>query len=70
MPPPSKHDSSLSPRPLQDLLLVNPALLSRLPLQDLALVEPECNFLLGAVDGVAAVAHVAADVLIERDYKC
>lgn len=46
-----------------DLLLVDPVVLSRLPPLDLALLEPESNLLLGGLDGVRAVADVAADIL-------
>lgn len=45
------------------LLLVNPVVLSGLPALDLGFVEPECNLLLCGLDGVGAVAYVAADVL-------
>jgi hypothetical protein len=45
------------------LLLVDPVVLSLLPALDLALVEPESDLLLGGLDGVGAVADVAADVL-------
>lgn len=44
-------------------LTVDPALLGLSPGVDLLLVEPESNLLLGAVNGIGAVADVAADVL-------
>jgi hypothetical protein len=44
-------------------LLIDPVELSRLPGLDLLRLEPEGDLLLGAVDGVAAVADVAADIL-------
>lgn len=44
-------------------LLVDPVELGGLPALDLGLLEPEIDLLLGVVDAVAAVAHVAADVL-------
>lgn len=45
------------------LFLVDPLVLGGLPALDLALVEPESDLLLGRLDGVGAVADVAADVL-------
>ena len=47
------------------LFLVDPVVLGLLPALDLALLEPESNLLLGRLDGVGAVADVAADVLRE-----
>lgn len=44
------------------LLLVDPAKLGALPLDKLLWLEPQSNLLLGAVDGVRAVADVSADV--------
>jgi len=60
MDPAGAQESSEESNPL---LLVNPVVLSLLPALHLALAEPERNLLLGAVDGVGAVADVAADVL-------
>lgn len=45
------------------LFLVDPAVLRRLPALDLLVVEPQRDLLLRGVDGVRAVADVAADVL-------
>jgi hypothetical protein len=45
------------------LLLVDPVVLSGLPALNLGFVEPEGDLLLGGLDGVGAVADVAADVL-------
>lgn len=39
-------------------------MLAELPRLDLAVLEPEGDFLLGVLDGVGAVADVAADVLL------
>lgn len=44
-------------------LLVDPVELGLLPVLDLLLLEPEGDLLLGVLDAVATVAHVAADVL-------
>ena len=44
-------------------LLVDPVKVALLPAVDLVLAEPQVNLLLSAVDGVAAVADVTADVL-------
>jgi hypothetical protein len=44
-------------------LLVDPLKVGLLPRLHLAVLEPEGNLLLGVLDAVAAVAHVAADVL-------
>lgn len=44
------------------LLLVNPVVLSGLPALDLAVLEPESNLLLAVLNGVGAVADVAANV--------
>ena len=38
-------------------------MLGQLVLEDLLLAEPQGDFLLGALDGVGAVADIAADVL-------
>lgn len=43
-------------------LLVDPVELGGLPGEDLTLLEPESNLLLGVLDGVGAVADVAADI--------
>lgn len=43
-------------------LLVDPVELGRLVGDDIAILEPEGNLLLGVLDGVGAVADVAADV--------
>ena len=43
-------------------LLVDPIELGSLVRDDLALLEPESNLLLGVLDGIGAVADVAADV--------
>lgn len=43
-------------------LLVDPVLLSALPAENLALLEPQSDFLLGALNGVRAVADVTADI--------
>jgi hypothetical protein len=43
-------------------LLVDPVVLSRLPGLNLTLLEPESDLLLAVLDGVGAVAHVAANV--------
>lgn len=43
-------------------LLVDPVELGRLPLDEVTLAEPESDLLLGVLDGVGAVADVAADV--------
>jgi hypothetical protein len=43
-------------------LLVDPVELGALPALNLTLLEPEGNLLLAVLDGVGAVAHVAADV--------
>jgi hypothetical protein len=43
-------------------LLVDPVVLSRLPGLNLTLLEPESNLLLAVLNGVGAVAHVAANV--------
>lgn len=43
-------------------LLVDPVELGGLPGDDLTLLEPESNLLLGVLDGVGAVADVAADI--------
>ena len=42
-------------------------MLGRLPGLDLLVLEPEGDLLLGAVDAVAAVADVAADVLVREE---
>jgi len=47
-------------------LLVDPVVLSALPALDLLGLEPQSNLLLGRVDGVGAVANVAADILSAR----
>lgn len=44
-------------------LLVDPVEVGWLPAVDLLLLEPEVDLLLGAVDGVGAVADVSADIL-------
>jgi hypothetical protein len=46
------------------LFLVDPVVLAQLPGLDLALLEPKSNLLLGVLDGVGAVADVAADILL------
>jgi hypothetical protein len=43
-------------------LLVDPVELGRLPADEVLLLEPEGNLLLGVLDGVGAVADVAADI--------
>ncbi len=43
-------------------LLVDPVKLGGLPADEVLLLEPESNLLLGVLDGVGAVADVAADV--------
>ena len=47
---------------MRRLLLVNPVVLSGLPALDLAVLEPESNLLLAVLNGVGAVADVAANV--------
>jgi len=42
---------------------VDPVESHLLPRDDLVLLEPEVNLLLGVLDGVGAVADVAADIL-------
>jgi hypothetical protein len=44
-------------------LLVDPVKSGLLPALDLTLLEPQGNLLLGVLDGVGAMADVAADVL-------
>lgn len=46
-----------------DLFLVDPVVLALLPGLDFAVLEPKSNLLLGVLDGVAAVADVAANIL-------
>ena len=46
-----------------NLFLVDPVVLCGLPALDLLLVEPQRDLLLGRLDGVGAVADVAADIL-------
>jgi hypothetical protein len=43
-------------------LLVDPAGLSGLVADNVAVLEPESNLLLGALDGIGAVADVSADI--------
>lgn len=50
-------------RRIEHLFLVDPVVLSQLVALDLTLLEPESDLLLGRLDGVGAVAHVAADIL-------
>ena len=50
---------------LNHLFLVDPVVLSLLVALDLALLEPKRDLLLSGLDGVGAVADVAADVLEE-----
>ena len=54
------------------LFLVDPLVVGLLPAVDLALVEPEGDLLLGGLDGVGAVADIAADVLEQAvlDLSC
>jgi hypothetical protein len=51
------------------LLLVNPRLLGASPGDDLLWLEPKLDLMLGRVDGVGAVADVAADIngVVEAD---
>lgn len=46
-------------------LLVEPAGLGRVPAKDVLLGEPQGNLLLGALDAVGTVAHVAAGLEAE-----
>ena len=48
---------------IYNLLLVDPVVGGLLPALELLRLEPESNLLLGRLDGVRAVADVAADVL-------
>jgi hypothetical protein len=48
---------------MKHLFLIDPVVLGGLPALDFTLVEPESNLLLSRLDGVRAVADVAADVL-------
>jgi hypothetical protein len=48
------------------LFLVDPVVRGLLPGLHLLGLEPESDLLLGSLDGVGAVADVAADVLCER----
>jgi hypothetical protein len=52
-----------------DLLLVDPRLLGASPGDDLLWLEPKLNLMLGRVDGIGAVADVAADIngIVEAD---
>jgi hypothetical protein len=50
-----------------NLLLVDPVVGGLLPALELLRLEPESDLLLGRLDGVGAVADVAADVLLEED---
>jgi hypothetical protein len=43
-------------------LLVDPAGLSGLVADNIAVLEPESDLLLGALDGIGAVADVSADI--------
>lgn len=43
-------------------LLIDPVELGSLVADDITLLEPESNLLLGVLDGVRAVADVAADI--------
>ena len=43
-------------------LLVDPVELGRLPADEVLVLEPEGDLLLGVLDGVGAVADVAADI--------
>lgn len=47
-------------------LLVNPSGLGGGPLENLGGSEPEGDLLLGVLDGVGTVAHVAADILAKE----
>jgi hypothetical protein len=49
------------------LFLVDPVVRGLLPGLHLLGLEPESDLLLGSLDGVGAVADVAADVLCERN---
>ena len=51
------------------LFLVDPVVLGLLPVLDLALVEPESDLLLGRLNGIGAVADVAADVLLVANVR-
>ena len=48
---------------MDPLLLVDPVMLSLLVFEDLSLLEPQRNLFLRALDGIRAVADVAADIL-------
>ena len=48
---------------LRVLFLVDPFMLSQLVFKDLLRFEPQSDLLLSTLDGVGAVADVAADVL-------
>ena len=48
---------------INNLLLVDPVVGGLLPALELLRLEPESDLLLGRLDGVGAVADVAADVL-------
>ena len=52
---------------INNLLLVDPVVGGLLPGVELLRLEPESDLLLGRLDGVGAVADVAADVLLEED---
>lgn len=58
----TRGQSQLYDREVHLRLLVDPVELGNLPALDLALLEPESNLLLGVLDAVGAVAHVAADI--------
>jgi hypothetical protein len=45
-------------------LLVYPVLEGTFVGQDFTFLEPQCDFLLGALDRVAAMAYIKADVLL------
>jgi hypothetical protein len=51
---------------LTHLFLVDPVVGGLLPALELLGLEPEGDLLLGGLDGVGAVADVAADVLVGR----
>ena len=51
---------------INNLLLVDPVVGGLLPGVELLRLEPESDLLLGRLDGVGAVADVAADVLWEK----
>jgi hypothetical protein len=54
-------------RGLTHLFLVDPVVGGLLPALELLGLEPEGDLLLGGLDGVGAVADVAADVLVREE---